>query len=234
MKGGLLLTEQYTVMGIKYNKSLGKRLADFSTKYYNPPLNTASRGQCVWYTQGRADEKTGVYIGARGNGRDVYESCKKDGFQVSKYPKTNSIACYNGGTYGHVRYVEYVIADNVYYTESNENSDNILNATDGILKKMSLTNWMNQPNLQGHVVVKKEKLINFKVTTANKKIGLYKSSNTKKKSRVKLVKADTVKAVAGSGKIKNGRDIVKVLYDNRYYWAIRTTKAKIKQLKRVK
>lgn len=221
-------------MAIKYSKSLGKRLADFGAKYYNPPLNTASRGQCVWYTQGRANEKKGVYIGARGNGKDVYESCKKDGYQVSKYPKANSIACYNGGTYGHVRYVEYVIGDTVYYTESNEDSDNVLNASDGILKKMSLTSWMNQPNLQGHVVVKREKLIDFKVTTPNKKIGLYKSGNMKKRNRVKSIKAGTVKVVAGSGKIKNGRDIVKVLYDNRYYWAIRKTKAKVRQLKRVK
>lgn len=221
-------------MAIKYSKSLGKRLADFGAKYYNPPLNTASRGQCVWYTQGRANEKKGVYIGARGNGKDVYESCKKDGYQVSKYPKANSIACYNGGTYGHVRYVEYVIGNTVYYTESNEDSDNVLNASDGILKKMSLTSWMNQPNLQGHVVVKREKLIDFKVTTPNKKIGLYTSGNMKKRNRVKSIKAGTVKVVAGSGKIKNGRDIVKVLYDNRYYWAIRKTKAKVRQLKRVK
>ncbi len=221
-------------MGIKYSKMLGIRLADFSTKYYKPPLNTASRGQCVWYTQGRANEKKGVYIGARGNGKDVYESCKKDGFQVSKYPKANSIACYNGGTYGHVRYVEYVIADTVYYTEANENFDNELTIYDGVLKKMSFTDWMNQPNLQGHVVVKKERLIDFKVTTPNKKIGLYKSGNMKKRNRVKSIKAGTVKVVAGSGKIKNGRDIVKVLYDNRYYWAIRKTKAKVRQLKRVK
>ena len=221
-------------MGIKYSKMLGIRLADFSTKYYKPPLNTASRGQCVWYTQGRANEKKGVYIGARGNGKDVYESCKKDGFQVSKYPKANSIACYNGGTYGHVRYVEYVIADTVYYTEANENFDNELTIYDGVLKKMSFTEWMNQPNLQGHVVVKKERLIDFKVTTPNKKIALYKSGNMKKRNRVKSIKAGMVKVVAGSGKIKNGRDIVKVLYDNRYYWAIRKTKAKVRQLKRVK
>lgn len=234
MKGGLLGNGQNIKMGINYNKSLGKRLADFNTKYYNPPLNTASRGQCVWYTQGRANEKVGVFIGARGNGKDVYQRCKDSGFQVSKYPKSNSIACYNGGTYGHVRYVEYVIANTVYYTESNENSDDLLNASDGILKKMSVTNWMKQPNLQGHVVVKKEKLINFKIMTPNKKIGLYKSGNIKKKNRLKKIKADKIKVVAGSGKIKNGRDIVKVLYDNRYYWVIRTTKAKIKQLKRVK
>ena len=96
-------------MSINYEKSLGKRLADFNNKYYKPPINTASRGQCVWYTQGRAYEKKGVKIGARGNAKDVYQSCKNSGFQVSKYPKANSIACFNGGTYGHVRYVEDVI-----------------------------------------------------------------------------------------------------------------------------
>ncbi len=221
-------------MGISYKKSLGRRLANFNTKYYKPPINNSSIGQCVWYTQGRAYEKKGVFIGARGNGKDVYENCKNSGFQVSKYPKSNSIACFNGGTYGHVKYVEYVIADKVYYTEANENSDNKLTASDGILKEMSFSNWMNQPNLQGHVVVKKEKLIDFKITTVNKKIGLYKSANIKKKNKFKSIKTGTVKVVAGSGKIKNGRDIVKVLYNNRYYWAIRTTKTKIKQLKRVK
>ena len=219
-------------MGIKYNKSLGKRLADFDTKYYYPPINTASRGQCVWYTQGRANEKKGVYIGARGNGKDVYESCKNSGFQVSKYPKSNSIACYNGGTYGHVRYVEYVIADTVYYTESNANADNVLTADDGVLKKMSLTEWMKQPNLQGHVIVKREKLITFKIITKRGNLGLYKSSNIKGKTKVKTINAKTVKVVSGSGKIKDGRDIVKVLYNNRYYWAIRTTKSKKRQLER--
>ena len=221
-------------MGIKYNKSLGKRLANFSSKYYNPPLNTASRGQCVWYTQGRANEKKGVYIGARGNGKDVYESCKKDGFQTSKYPKSNSIACYDSGTYGHVRYVEHVIADTVYYTEANWNADNVLTADDGVVKKMSLSEWMKQPYLQGHIVVKREKLVVFNVVTKKGNLRLYKSSNIKKKNKVKTINAKTVKVVAGSGKIKNGRDIVKVLYDNRYYWAIRKTKAKVRHLKRVK
>lgn len=220
-------------MGINYEKSIGKRLADFNSKYYKPPVNNASRSQCVWYTQGRAFEKKGVFIGARGNAKDVYNSCKQDGFQVSKYPKPNSIACFNGGTYGHVKFVEYVIANTVYYTEANSNADNMLSSDDGILKKMSLSSWMNQINLQGHVVVKKEKLITFEVITKKGNLGLYKSGNTIKKNKVKTINAKTVQVVAGSGKVKNGREIVKVLYDNRYYWAIRTTKAKIKQLKKV-
>ncbi len=219
-------------MGINYKKSLGKRLADFDSKYYKTPLNNSSRGQCVWYTQGRANEKMGVYIGARGNGNEVYKNCKNAGFQVSKYPKPNSIACFNGGTYGHVKYVEYVIADTVYYTESNLNADNVLTADDGVLKKMNLTSWMEQANLQGHVVVKREKLIKFKVVTAKKKLGLYKSSKIKKSNRVKTIEANSVKVVAGSGKVKGGREIVKVLYNNRYYWAIRKNKVGKRQLKR--
>ena len=219
-------------MGINYGKSLGKRLANFDSKYYKPPINTASRGQCVWYTQGRAYEKKGVFIGAKGNGKDVYENCKKDGFEVSKYPKSNSIACFGGGIYGHVKFVEYVIADTVYYTEANLNADNQLSADDGVLKKMSLNEWMKQPYLQGHVVVKKEKLINFRIITANKKLGLYKSNNIKKSNKVKTIKEKSVKVVAGSGKIKGGRDLVKVLYDNKYYWAIRKNKAKLRQLKK--
>ena len=222
-------------MSINYEKSLGKRLADFSTKFYNPPLNTASKGQCVWYTQGRANEKKGVYIGARGNAKDVYASCKNSGFQVSWYPKPNSIACFNGGTYGHVRFVEFVNCDTVYFTEANLNADNALSSDDGILKKMSLTSWMNQPNLQGHVVVKREKLINFRITTLNGKLGLYRNSGTKKAGRVKLIKPANgiVTVVSGTGKLKNGRDVVKVLYDNRYYWAIRKTKAMKQQLRRI-
>ncbi len=219
-------------MSINYEKSLGRRLADFSARYYNPPVNTASKGQCVWYTQGRAYEKKGVYIGARGNARDVYESCKKDGFQVSRYPKPNSIACFNGGTYGHVSFVEYVIADTVYYTEANANADNVLSDDDGILKKMSLTEWMRQPNLQGHIVVKSEKLISYKIVTKKGKIGLYKSGDIRKKNKFKNIKEDEVKVVAGSGKLKDGRDIVKVLYDNSYYWAIRINKLGIRKLKR--
>ena len=221
-------------MSINYEKQLGKRLANFNAKYYKPPINTASRGQCVWYTQGRAYEKTGVKIGAKGNGKDVYENCKRDGFQVSKYPKTNSIACYNGGTYGHVRYVEYVIADTVYYTEANLNADNKLTADDGVLKKMSLTEWMNQRNLQGHVVVKKEKLISFKIATKNKLLGLYKSSAIKKNNKVKTVSANSIRVVAGSGITKGGRELVKVRYGHCYYWATRKNRLGKKQLEQVK
>ena len=219
-------------MSINYEKSLGKRLANFNSKYYKPPINSASRGQCVWYTQGRAYEKKGVYIGARGDAKDVYQSCKKSGFQVSKYPKPNSIACFNGGTYGHVKYVEHVIADTVYYTEANGNADNAISADDGILKKTSMHNWMSQPFLQGHVVVKKEELITFEIITKKGKLGLYKSSSIKKKNKVKSIKAKTVKVVAGSGEKKGGRELVKVLYDNRYYWAIRKTRTKKQQLRR--
>ena len=69
-KGGL-------TMSINYEKSLGKRLADFNSRYYKPPINNASRGQCVWYTQGRAYEKKGVYIGARGDAKDVYQILRR-------------------------------------------------------------------------------------------------------------------------------------------------------------
>lgn len=220
-------------MGINYEKQLGKRLANFNAKYYKPPVNTASRGQCVWYTQGRAYEKTGVKIGAKGDGKDVYKNCKTAGFQVSEYPKSNSIACFGGGTYGHVKYVEYVIADTVYYTEANSNADNKISADDGILKKMSLTEWMKQPYPRGHVVVKKEKLISFKVTTANKKLGLYKSNNIKKSNKSKTINASSIRVVAGSGIIKGGRELVKVRYGHCYYWAIRKNRLGKKQLERV-
>ena len=218
-------------MSINYEKLLGKRLADFNSRYYKPPINNASRGQCVWYTQGRAYEKKGVKIGARGNAKDVYQSCKNDGFQVSKYPKPNSIACFKGGTYGHVKFVEHVIANTVYYTEANSNADNAISADDGVLKKMSLESWMKQSNLQGHVVVKKEKLITFEIVTKKGNLGLYKSSSIKKKNKVKTINAKSVKVV-GSGKVKGGRELVKVLYENRYYWAIRKTITKKQQLRR--
>lgn len=219
-------------MSINYEKQLGKRLANFNSKYYKPPINQASRGQCVWYTQGRAYEKTGVKIGARGDGKDVYANCKAAGFQVSEYPKSNSIACFGGGKFGHVKYVEYVIADTVYYTEANLNADNKLTADDGVLKKMSLTEWMKQPYLQGHVVVKKEILLDFKVTTKKGQIGLYKSSAIKKSNKAKTVSANSVKVVAGSGITKGGRELVKVRHDHCYYWAIRKNRLGKKQLER--
>lgn len=219
-------------MSINYEKQLGKRLANFNAKYYKSPINTASRGQCVWYTQGRAYEKTGVKIGAKGNGKDVYANCKVSGFQVSEYPKSNSIACFGGGTYGHVKYVEYVIANTVYYTEANSNADNVMSIDDGVLQKMTLINWMNQPNLIGHVVVKKEKLISFKVTTKKGQIGLYKSSAIKRSNKVKTANASSIRVVAGSGIIKGGRELVRVRYGHCYYWAIRKNRLGKKQLER--
>ena len=217
---------------IDYEKLLGKRLADFNSRGYKPPVNTASRGQCVWYTQGRAYEKTKRIVGARGNAKDVYKNCWDAGFQVSEYPKPNSIACFDGGKYGHVKYVEYVIADIVYYTEANSNADNKISADDGLLKKMTLTNWMNQSNLQGHIVVQKEEFISFKIVTKNKQLGLYKSSTIKKSNKVKTVNASSVKVVAGSGIIKGGRELVKVRHGHCYYWAIRKNRLGKKQLER--
>lgn len=99
---------------------------------------------------------------------------------------------------------------------------------------MSLNEWMKQPYLQGHVVVKKEKLISFKITTKKGQIGLYKSSTIKKSNKVKTAIANSVNVVAGSGITKGGRELIKVLYGNRYYWAIRKNRLGNKQLEQVK
>lgn len=139
-------------MPINYEAKLGTRLADFGNeKVYNSANGII--GQCVWYARCRAIEKCGYSTGIVGNANVWYSSAKAKGLKLSTEPVSNSIACFNSGTYGHVIFVECVDSGKVYYTEANSNSDNKLSSDDGILKTQSVGTFKSRSGYQGCIVV---------------------------------------------------------------------------------
>lgn len=137
---------------LDYSKYVGKRLANFSnSKIYNNTNGIV--GQCVWYVYCRTIEKSGKSIGIHGNANEWWSSAKSMGLRTSASPISNSIACFNCGTYGHVIFVENVTGNTVYYTECNTPANNILDANDGILKKTTVSSFKSMSGYQGCIVL---------------------------------------------------------------------------------
>lgn len=209
-------------MGVNYEKHIGQRLAKINSSFYVNGI----KAQCVWYVQGRFWEKTGICLGKLPNAKDCFGILRTNKYiERTDYPRDDTIACFDGGQYGHVIFIEQALGNTLYYSEANANADNRISYDDGIIKKTTVSEFMKRPFLQGFAG---KKLLKYKVTTANKNIGLYLSIGGK---REKLIKANKLEVIAGSGQKVNGREWVKVVHKKRLYYAIRTNKAKVKQLK---
>lgn len=123
---------------------LGKRLGNFNSSCYNDGI----RGQCVWYVRSRGKEKTGVDTSIRGDAKTWFDAAKHKG----REPKCDSIACFNGGKFGHVIYAESVENGFVYYTEANAkgtNKNGYISADDGTLKKQAVSAFKSRKGYQG-------------------------------------------------------------------------------------
>lgn len=77
--------------------------------------------QCPWWANGRASEVNGKRISIEGHAKDMYENAQSR-YKVGSTPKQNSLVVYNGGTYGHVAYVEAVDEVNKCYYISHAGS----------------------------------------------------------------------------------------------------------------
>ncbi|WP_051541876.1 SH3 domain-containing protein [Clostridium lundense] len=82
------------------------------------------KGQCTWFTYGRALEKLNVKLPNAFYGNAVewwYDNVNKNVFPYGEEPKANSIVVWSGGNlgYGHVAFVEKVENDTVYFNEGN-------------------------------------------------------------------------------------------------------------------
>ncbi len=134
--------------------AVGQRLADFSSPAYTSE-NNLSGGQCTWYAEGRAYERSkwdGLHKQPMGNGGEVYANAKSKGMPTGSEPADDSLVSITNGSYGHVMYVEGVDNANnkIYYTEANNPVDNAISAEDGQLKVMSFSDWNNQ-SIAGYV-----------------------------------------------------------------------------------
>lgn len=211
------------VIHLNEKKCIGKRLANFNSKNYDVGI----KGQCVWYVQGRFLEKTGISVGQLPNAKDCYNRLKSLSYiTCKKFPFDNSIACFNGGQYGHVIFIEEVIGDVVYYSESNSNSDNIISNDDGIIKKTTRQEFLKRPNLQGFCGLR---FAIQKVLTPKKNIGLYLTPDFKKRSI--LITANNITSLSKSKFKHKNRVILKVVYKNKIYYAIKKTTKKFLQLR---
>ena len=137
-------------VGDNLSGSVGKRLANFNGSAYNAssPLKNY-KGQCTWYCWGRAYEKTGIRLNTVNNAKTWLSRLNTAGTQAvwnSYAPRKNSIAVKTSGTYGHVLFIEDVIGDTVYYTEANVPWNDVLDATDGVLKKTTKANMAKMCN----------------------------------------------------------------------------------------
>lgn len=123
-----------------YVKNVGKVIANLNSYKTNLDGYTGIKGQCVWYVRNRGYEKLGSkgLTGIGGNANTWYSTADKKGLSIGSTPKSNSIACYRSGSYGHVIYVEYYDSSTktVYFTEANCSK-----ASNGQLQKATLSNF---------------------------------------------------------------------------------------------
>lgn len=145
-----------------YSKYVGKRIANMNSKIYSRANGIV--GQCVWYVRCRALEKCNKNTGIYGNANTWYNTAIVNKIPTGKTPETNSIACFNNGTYGHVIFVEYVDNSFVYYTEANANADNRMSADDGVLKKITIKAFTSRKGYQGCIYLCPQKYKSMKVT----------------------------------------------------------------------
>lgn len=107
------------------------------------------KGQCTWFTYGRALEKLGIPLPSEfyGNAVDWWYANEKD--HVYKYgtePKPNSIVVWSGGNYGygHVAFVESIEGNTIYFNEGNFS---VRGAYDGTVKSLSKEEIKDRGNL---------------------------------------------------------------------------------------
>ena len=103
----------------KYGKNDVER--NLSSDNYNSKniLTTSGfKGQCTWYSHGRALESTNKKVPA-GNAYTWLSSAVAMGLDTGSYPMPNSIAVLAGRSYGHVAYVESYDGEKITISEGN-------------------------------------------------------------------------------------------------------------------
>lgn len=115
------------------------------------------KGQCTWFTYGRALEKLGISLPSEFYGNAVdwwYANAKDKTYSYGSEPKPNSIAVWGGGNYGygHVAFVESVEGSTVYFNEGNFS---VRGAYDGKVKALSSEEIKNRGNLflKGYIYI---------------------------------------------------------------------------------
>ncbi|AUM94411.1 MULTISPECIES: SH3 domain-containing protein [Clostridium] len=107
------------------------------------------KGQCTWFTYGRALEKLNMKLPSQFYGNAIdwwYSNIRSNTFSYGSEPQANSIVVWSGGSkgYGHVGFVEKVVGDTIYYNEGNVERRGYY---DGYVKTISKQAIKNRGNL---------------------------------------------------------------------------------------
>jgi len=107
------------------------------------------KGQCTWFTYGRALEKLNMKLPSQFYGNAIdwwYSNIRSNTFSYGSEPRANSIVVWSGGSkgYGHVGFVEKVVGDTIYYNEGNVERRGYY---DGYVKTISKQAIKNRGNL---------------------------------------------------------------------------------------
>jgi len=83
--------------------------------------NPFAWGWCTWYAWQRAYDKWGTDVPCRGNANVWHTQARNANWPVDSTAKSDSIAVWTSGQYGHVAYVEKVGDGRIYISEMNGN-----------------------------------------------------------------------------------------------------------------
>lgn len=128
-----------------FQSNVGNRIAYLEG--YNTNLDgfNGIPGQCVWYVRNRGNERLGSQglTGISGNAKTWFTAAQNKGLGTGDTPRANAIACWSGGSYGHVAYLEYYDQNTcmVYFTEANFGGNG---TEDGVLKAMNFDDFKNR------------------------------------------------------------------------------------------
>lgn len=97
------------------------------------------RGQCTWFAWGRTYEKLGVKLNSNfyGDAKTWWtKNVSAKSYSYGQEPKSNSIAVFGNGSYGHVVFVEKVENGNIWFNEANHHKSK---AYDGAVEVQTIS-----------------------------------------------------------------------------------------------
>ena len=133
----VLASDTLVIFSVNHFSELSSRCMDILNRYgvtvehspyvspTNPFCQSGFCGQCTAFAWGRALDRLGISLSARGDGSTWWETPDDNITQTSTdVPRANSIAVWGENTsnpHGHVAYVEEVDGDIIYINEANTN-----------------------------------------------------------------------------------------------------------------
>lgn len=112
-------SKKYADYTPKYGSNNTER--KLKSNYYNSNNTLATsgyKGQCTWYSYGRALESTGKVM-PTGNAQTWLSSAVSMGYTTGSYPIPNSVVVLAGRKFGHVAYVESYDGEKITISEGN-------------------------------------------------------------------------------------------------------------------